>query len=66
MLLLHGFPDSPIAWGPVIDRLDTSNLRLIVPYLRGHGPTRVLRDEVPSDAFRAGYWVLSDASSAGC
>jgi pimeloyl-ACP methyl ester carboxylesterase len=46
VLLLHGFPDSPIAWGPVIDRLDTSNLRLIVPYLRGYGPTTVLRDDL--------------------
>jgi pimeloyl-ACP methyl ester carboxylesterase len=46
VILLHGFPDSPIAWAPVIDRLDTRKLRLIVPYLRGYGPTTVLSDDL--------------------
>ncbi len=41
VFLLHGFPDSPAAWLPVIDRLDKGKLRLIVPYLRGAGPTSI-------------------------
>jgi pimeloyl-ACP methyl ester carboxylesterase len=46
VILLHGFPDAPIAWGPTIDQLDTRKLRLIVPYLRGYGPTKVLREDL--------------------
>ena len=41
VLLLHGFPDSPLGWFDVISHLDTGKLRLIVPYLRGFGPTEV-------------------------
>lgn len=41
VFLLHGFPDSPATWARVIDRLDTRRLRLIVPYLRGTGKTKV-------------------------
>jgi pimeloyl-ACP methyl ester carboxylesterase len=46
VILLHGFPDAPIAWGPTIDQLDIGKLRLIVPYLRGYGSTRVLREDL--------------------
>jgi pimeloyl-ACP methyl ester carboxylesterase len=66
VLLLHGFPDSPIAWGPVIDRLDTSNLRLIVPYLRGYGPTTVLREDLVGGQEAAlGHDLLVFANALG-
>jgi pimeloyl-ACP methyl ester carboxylesterase len=66
VILLHGFPDSPIAWVPVIDRLDTSNLRLIVPYLRGYGPTKVLREDLVGGQEAAlGHDLLAFANALG-
>ena len=44
VLLLHGFPDSPRTWDGVVRELGSSKLRLIVPYLRGYGPTAILQD----------------------
>lgn len=39
-VLLHGFPYSPRAYDVVADVLAAHGLRVIVPYLRGFGPTR--------------------------
>lgn len=39
-LLLHGWPDDARTWDRVIPALHAANLRTIVPFLRGHGPTR--------------------------
>lgn len=41
-ILLHGFPDDPRVWDGVVAALAKSRYRLIVPYLRGYGPTRFL------------------------
>jgi pimeloyl-ACP methyl ester carboxylesterase len=40
VILLHGFPDDPRAWQEVADLLSRAACRVIVPYLRGFGPTR--------------------------
>src|SRR5882724_988581 len=42
ILLLHGFPYSPHAYDDVIPPLVAQGYRVIVPYLRGFGPTRFL------------------------
>ena len=42
VFLLHGFPDSPAAWRDVAAHLDLKRLRLILPFVRGVGHTRVL------------------------
>jgi|SRR5688572_328633 pimeloyl-ACP methyl ester carboxylesterase len=42
VILLHGFPDDPRVWDGVVTALRNSRYRLIVPYLRGYGPTRFL------------------------
>ena len=42
VLLLHGFPYDPQAFAEVAPILAASGLRVIVPYLRGYGPTRFL------------------------
>lgn len=42
VILLHGFPDDPRVWDGVVAALEPSHYRLIVPYLRGYGPTRFL------------------------
>jgi pimeloyl-ACP methyl ester carboxylesterase len=41
-LLLHGFPDDARAWDDVVPPLVAAGQRVIVPYLRGYGPTRFL------------------------
>jgi pimeloyl-ACP methyl ester carboxylesterase len=46
VILLHGFPDSPLTWTGVISHLDPSKYRFIMPYLRGFGPTTVLREDL--------------------
>ena len=48
VVLLHGFPEDPKAWGKVGDELARDGFRTIAPYLRGFGPTRFLRSETPS------------------
>ena len=42
VLLLHGFPYDIHSYVDVIPRLVQAGHRVIVPYLRGHGPTRFL------------------------
>ena len=42
VMLLHGFPDDARAWDEVAPRLVGAGYRVIVPYLRGFGPTRFL------------------------
>jgi pimeloyl-ACP methyl ester carboxylesterase len=41
-ILLHGFPDDARAWDDVVPPLVAAGQRVIVPYLRGYGPTRFL------------------------
>lgn len=40
VLLLHGFPDDVRAYDGVVPPLVRAGYRTLVPYLRGHGPTR--------------------------
>ena len=40
ILLLHGFPYSPRAYDEIAPALAAKGYRVIVPYLRGYGPTR--------------------------
>lgn len=42
IILLHGFPDDVRAWDGVAPRLTDAGYRVLVPYLRGYGPTRWL------------------------
>jgi pimeloyl-ACP methyl ester carboxylesterase len=50
VLLLHGFPYDPRAFDAVAPALAAHGLRVIVPYLRGFGPTRFL----DADTLRSG------------
>ena len=40
IILLHGFPDDVRAWDNVVPPLVGAGYRVLVPYLRGYGPTR--------------------------
>lgn len=42
IILLHGFPDDVRAWDQVAPPFAADGYRVIVPYLRGFGPTRFL------------------------
>jgi pimeloyl-ACP methyl ester carboxylesterase len=39
IMLLHGFPDDVRAWDAVVPPLAAAGYRVLVPYLRGYGPT---------------------------
>ena len=42
VFLMHGFPDDARTWDDVAAPLAAKGYRVIVPYLRGYGPTRFL------------------------
>src|SRR5580698_1226871 len=44
IVLLHGFPYDPRCFDGMAGALAAQNYRVIVPYLRGYGPTRFLSD----------------------
>jgi pimeloyl-ACP methyl ester carboxylesterase len=53
VVLLHGFPDDVRAWDGVAPRLVAAGHRVLVPYLRGYGPTRFLDPAAPRMAQQA-------------
>jgi pimeloyl-ACP methyl ester carboxylesterase len=52
-LLLHGFPYDIHSYTEVIPLLADAGRRVIVPYLRGHGPTRFLDPAAPRSGQQA-------------
>jgi pimeloyl-ACP methyl ester carboxylesterase len=52
-ILLHGFPYDVHAYDDVARILAREGLRVIVPYLRGYGPTRFLSEETPRSGQQA-------------
>lgn len=53
VLLLHGFPYDIHSYVDVAPLLAQSGYRVIVPYLRGHGPTRFLDPSTPRSGEQA-------------
>lgn len=53
IVLLHGFPDDAHAWDAVAPPLADAGYRVLVPYLRGYGPTRFLNSAEPRMAQQA-------------
>ncbi len=53
IILLHGFPDDVRAWDEVTPPLASKGYRVIVPYLRGYGPTRFREPSIPRMAEQA-------------
>lgn len=52
-ILLHGFPYDPRTYDAMIAPLVRAGLRVIVPYLRGYGPTRFLSAGTPRSGQQA-------------
>jgi len=53
VVLLHGFPDDVRAYDGVAPSLAEAGWRVIVPYLRGYGPTRFLDPRTPRSGQQA-------------
>jgi pimeloyl-ACP methyl ester carboxylesterase len=53
VLLLHGFPYDVHSYVDVAPLLAASGCRVVVPYLRGHGPTRFLSPGTPRSGQQA-------------
>jgi pimeloyl-ACP methyl ester carboxylesterase len=53
VILLHGFPYDPRAYDAVGPALLDAGCRVIVPYLRGYGPTRFLSKDTPRSGQQA-------------
>ena len=53
VLLLHGFPYDVRAYDEVAPALAAAGCRVIVPYLRGYGPTRFLSPATPRSGQQA-------------
>ncbi|MGW7664525.1 alpha/beta fold hydrolase [Streptomyces sp. NPDC054756] len=53
VLLLHGFPYDIHSYAEVAPRLADSGFRVVVPHLRGHGPTRFLSATTPRSGQQA-------------
>jgi pimeloyl-ACP methyl ester carboxylesterase len=53
VVLLHGFPDDARAWDGVVPPLAARGYRVLVPYLRGYGPTRFREASAPRMAEQA-------------
>ena len=47
MILLHGWPSDPHDWDGVAPPLAEAGCRVLVPWLRGYGPTRFLDPATP-------------------
>jgi pimeloyl-ACP methyl ester carboxylesterase len=66
VFLLHGFPDDPMGFNKVVDRISNHGLRLIRPFLRGFGPTEVNEPNARSgEAAALGQDVLDLADALG-
>jgi pimeloyl-ACP methyl ester carboxylesterase len=53
VLLMHGFPYDVRAYDAVVPLLVSAGYRVIVPYLRGYGPTRFLKVDTPRSGQQA-------------
>ena len=53
IVMLHGFPDDVRAWDEVAPPLASKGYRVIVPYIRGYGPTRFREPSAPRMAEQA-------------
>jgi len=67
IILLHGFPDDVRAWDGVAAPLAGAGHRVLVPYLRGYGPTRFRDAAAPRMAEQAaiGQDLIDFADAVG-
>jgi pimeloyl-ACP methyl ester carboxylesterase len=61
VILMHGFPDDARAYDECVGPLAEHGCRVLVPYLRGYGPTRFLDPATP----RSGQLCWEATTGAG-
>ena len=54
-VMLHGFPYDVEAYTEVAPVLAEAGARVIVPYMRGYGPTKFLSDDTPRSGEQAAF-----------
>src|SRR6516162_5992615 len=62
VILLHGWPSDPHDWDGVVPELAAGGCRVLVPWLRGYGPTRFLHRETPRSGQISGTLWMRSAS----
>ncbi len=55
IILMHGFPDDPRTWDGVVPALAAAGRRVLVPYMRGYGPTRFRDAATPRSGQQATF-----------
>src|ERR1700744_907385 len=55
VILLHGFPYDPRCFDEVAPPLAQDGCRVLMPYLRGYGPTRFLSADTPRSGEQAAF-----------
>ena len=53
VILLHGWPSDPHDWDGIAPALANGGCRVLVPWLRGYGPTRFLDPSTPRSGQQA-------------
>ena len=53
LVLLHGYPDDPRCYDRVVAELAPDGFRILLPHLRGYGPTRFLHASTPRSGQQA-------------
>jgi len=64
VFLLHGFPYDIHSYVEVAPRLAARGCRVLVPYLRGYGPTRFLSEATPRSGEQAALGAVLDRVGA--
>src|SRR6476620_7156565 len=55
VILMHGFPYDPRCFDEVAPPLAKDGCRVLVPYIRGYGPTRFLSPDTPRSGEQAAF-----------
>ena len=53
VVLLHGYPDDPRCYDRIATELEPDGFRILLPFLRGYGPTRFLHPATPRSGQQA-------------
>lgn len=65
-LCLHGFPDTPHTWRPLLPELAAAGYRAVAPFMRGYAPTSVPADGAyQTGALAADAVALHEALGGG-
>lgn len=57
-LVLHGFPDTPVSFIPLLEALAEAGYRAVAPWMRGYAPT-----EIPADEDYSNQALVADANA---